>query len=140
MRVLIGGFYDILHSGHIFALLMAKSYGDYLIVNVSPDERARMKKGEGRPILPLEERMFIVNNLRVVDEVVSVSCDEELSEDDYQTKYVGTVMPDIFIGKVYSKKVAGFCKEMGIRYQIVREIPGITKLHSTDFISKLKKL
>ncbi|KKU15589.1 MAG: RfaE bifunctional protein [Microgenomates group bacterium GW2011_GWC2_45_8] len=48
--VLATGFFDLLHSEHINFLTKAKAAGDILIVAVESDERARITKGEGRPI------------------------------------------------------------------------------------------
>lgn len=48
--VLVTGFFDLLHAEHINFLQKAKEAGDTLIVAVESDERARVLKGEGRPI------------------------------------------------------------------------------------------
>lgn len=50
--VLATGFFDLLHQEHINFLTKAKAAGDILIVAVESDERARILKGEGRPIDP----------------------------------------------------------------------------------------
>lgn len=48
--ILVTGFFDLLHQEHINFLLAAKKAGDILVVAVESDERARMLKGEGRPV------------------------------------------------------------------------------------------
>jgi len=48
--ILATGFFDLLHAEHLNFLKKAKSAGDVLIVAVESDERARITKGEGRPI------------------------------------------------------------------------------------------
>lgn len=48
--VLATGFFDLLHVEHVNFLRKAKSAGEVLIVAVESDERARITKGEGRPI------------------------------------------------------------------------------------------
>lgn len=48
--VLVTGFFDLLHQEHINFLRAAKNAGDILVVAVESDERARILKGEGRPI------------------------------------------------------------------------------------------
>lgn len=48
--VLATGFFDLLHQEHINFLRKAKAAGDTLIVAIESDERARITKGEGRPI------------------------------------------------------------------------------------------
>jgi cytidyltransferase-like protein len=44
------GFFDLLHAEHINFLRKAKAAGDILIVAVESDERAKILKGEGRPV------------------------------------------------------------------------------------------
>ena len=48
--VLATGFFDLLHGEHINFLRKAKDAGDILIVAVESDVRARVTKGEGRPV------------------------------------------------------------------------------------------
>ena len=61
-----GGF-DPVHSGHIAYFKAAKSLGDMLIVGLNSDEWLERKKG--RAFMPWTERLCIVNNLAMVDEV-----------------------------------------------------------------------
>ncbi|NGM73074.1 adenylyltransferase/cytidyltransferase family protein [Sphingobacterium sp. SGL-16] len=63
------GVYDLFHIGHLNLLKKAKEQCDYLIVGVTTDELSLKRKGK-IPIIPLSERMQIINNLSVVDEVV----------------------------------------------------------------------
>ncbi len=67
--VLANGVFDLLHRGHILYLQEAKALGDVLFVAVNSDLSTRKLKGEGRPILPQEERAFIVASLSPVDYV-----------------------------------------------------------------------
>ena len=140
MKVLIGGFFDILHSGHILAMAIAKSYGDYLIINISPDNRAKKKKGKGRPILSAQERMFCVESLRIVDEVVSIPYDDSWDEEEYQITYLKAIEPDVFIRTEYSERMSNFCREEDIKMKILREAPGFDELHSTDIIERISNL
>ena len=57
------------HIGHLNILKHARSQCDHLIVGVTSDELAESRKGR-RPIVPLLERMEIVQNVRYVDDVV----------------------------------------------------------------------
>jgi cytidyltransferase-like protein len=65
--VLCTGGYDPLHSGHISYFKAARSLGDMLIVGINSDEWLERKKG--RAFMPWNERLCIVNNLSMVDEV-----------------------------------------------------------------------
>jgi rfaE bifunctional protein nucleotidyltransferase chain/domain len=68
--VLANGNFDLLHVGHVRYLRGAKELGGKLVVAVNSDESVRALKGEGRPIMPEEERAEIVAALADVDAVV----------------------------------------------------------------------
>ncbi len=69
--VLTNGCFDILHRGHIECLNFAKEQGDILIVAVNDDDGVKaLGKGPNRPIFKLEDRMFMLQNLKAVDYVV----------------------------------------------------------------------
>jgi rfaE bifunctional protein nucleotidyltransferase chain/domain len=68
--VLANGGFDLLHVGHVRYLRGAKELGGKLVVAVNSDESVRELKGEGRPIMPAEERAEIVAALGDVDAVV----------------------------------------------------------------------
>lgn len=68
--VLVGGFFDILHTGHIKFLENAKKYGDYLFVLLEDDNKAKKAKGESRPINSQKDRAIVLSTLRSVDYVV----------------------------------------------------------------------
>lgn len=64
------GNFDLLHVGHVRYLNGAKALGGKLIVAINADESVRALKGEGRPVLPADERAEIVAALADVDAVV----------------------------------------------------------------------
>jgi rfaE bifunctional protein nucleotidyltransferase chain/domain len=68
--VLANGNFDLLHVGHVRYLGGAKELGGRLVVAINADESVRALKGEGRPIMPANERAEIVAALEVVDAVV----------------------------------------------------------------------
>lgn len=65
--VLCTGGFDPVHSGHISYLKAARTLGDMLIVGINSDEWLERKKG--RAFMPWNERLCVVNNLYMVDEV-----------------------------------------------------------------------
>lgn len=67
---LANGNFDLLHVGHVRYLRGAKALGGRLVVAINSDESVRALKGEGRPIMPAEERAEIVAALAAVDAVV----------------------------------------------------------------------
>jgi glycerol-3-phosphate cytidylyltransferase len=62
------GAYDLFHIGHLNILKHAAEHCDRLIAGVVSDEMLLRAKGR-LPVIPLEERMEIVRNLRFVDDV-----------------------------------------------------------------------
>lgn len=68
---LANGCFDLLHVGHVRLLAAARSEAEVLVVALNDDESVRRNKGEGRPLVPLEERMEVVAALAGVDYVTS---------------------------------------------------------------------
>jgi len=68
--VLANGNFDLLHVGHVRYLRGAKELGGRLVVAINSDDSVRALKGEGRPIMPAEERAEILAALADVDAVV----------------------------------------------------------------------
>ena len=68
--VTTNGCFDLLHPGHIAFLTEAKAQGDVLFVALNNDDSVRRLKGAGRPILPLLDRIAMLEGLKPVDHVV----------------------------------------------------------------------
>jgi rfaE bifunctional protein nucleotidyltransferase chain/domain len=70
-RIILGnGNFDLLHVGHVRYLAGAKALGGKLVVAINSDDSVRALKGEGRPVMPEQERAEIVAALADVDAVV----------------------------------------------------------------------
>jgi D-glycero-beta-D-manno-heptose 1-phosphate adenylyltransferase len=67
---LANGCFDLLHVGHVRYLHAAKQLGGRLIVAANSDDSVRALKGDGRPLMPAEERAEILAALADVDAVV----------------------------------------------------------------------
>jgi rfaE bifunctional protein nucleotidyltransferase chain/domain len=67
---LANGCFDLLHVGHVRYLHAAKQLGGKLVVAINSDDSVRGLKGEGRPLMPAEERAEILAALADVDAVV----------------------------------------------------------------------
>ena len=66
-RVLATGTFDLLHPGHVLYLTEARSLGDELYVIVARDS---MIKHKPKPIISEEQRLIMVNALKIVDKAV----------------------------------------------------------------------
>ena len=67
---LANGCFDLLHVGHVRYLHAARELGGKVVVAVNSDDSVRALKGEGRPLMPAEERAEILSALADVDAVV----------------------------------------------------------------------
>lgn len=65
------GAFDLFHIGHLNLLEKCKSMCDILIVGVCNDEYVRKVK-EKEPVFPENQRLRIINALKVVDDAVLV--------------------------------------------------------------------
>lgn len=60
---------DLIHRGHLEALKNARALGDRLVVGVLTDAAVCEKKPP--PLIPFEQRIEIIRNLKCVDAVVA---------------------------------------------------------------------
>jgi rfaE bifunctional protein nucleotidyltransferase chain/domain len=65
--VFANGAFDLLHVGHTRYLQGAAAEGDALLVALNSDASVRALKGEGRPIVPLADRLEMVAAIECVD-------------------------------------------------------------------------
>ncbi len=77
--VIVSGGFDPIHSGHIEHFKEAKKLGDILIVGLNSDAWLTRKKG--KPFMPIEERMAVIRELRMVDSAVPFNDDNNSSID-----------------------------------------------------------
>lgn len=92
-RVIVSGYFNPLHGGHLDLIESAAKMGDYLIVIVNNDKQQVFKKG--KVILDENNRVRLMNALKGVDEVV-------LSIDDYMLD--GGEIPQINTLEMLAKK------------------------------------
>ena len=69
-RILTFGVFDYYHIGHLRLFKQAKAYGDYLIVAIQNGEYIKKYKPDANVLYSTEERVEMVEALRIVDEVV----------------------------------------------------------------------
>jgi D-glycero-beta-D-manno-heptose 1-phosphate adenylyltransferase len=130
---LANGCFDLLHAGHVRYLEAAAAEADRLIVAVNDDEAVRRLKGEGRPILPADDRAELVAGLRAVDYVLvfpELTVTELLLQfkPDVHCKgtdYTPETVPERDVVKSYGGRVA---------------IVGDAKAHSThDLLARIRQ-
>lgn len=125
--ILTNGAFDLLHVGHVRYLRAAKALGGRLVVAINSDESVRRLKGEGRPIMPEQERAEIVAALGGVDAVVI------FPELDVRA-IIGEIRPDVQAkGTDYTAESVPE-RDAVISYGGRVEIVGDAKNHSTSEI------
>jgi rfaE bifunctional protein nucleotidyltransferase chain/domain len=130
--ILTNGCFDLLHVGHVRYVHAAKRLGGRLILAINSNDSVRKLKGEGRPLMPAEERAEILSALSDVDAVVI------FSEPDVRA-LIRDIRPDIHAkGTDYTAESVperDTVIECGGRVAIV----GDPKHHSaTKFIAKMR--
>ena len=108
--VATGGCFDLLHAGHVGLLQAARRLGDCLVVCVNSDASVRRRKGGGRPVNPLADRVRVLRALACVDAVA-------VFDEDTPERLLGELRPDVWVkGGDYAGAdlpEAGLLKEWG---------------------------
>ncbi len=89
------GVFDLFHVGHVHLLKNAKSMCDRLIVGVTVDELVAYKNKKS--VIPFEERIEIVRNIKFVDAAVP---QESMDKMDAYNRYKFDIM---FVGDDWYK-------------------------------------
>ena len=72
--IIVSGYFNPLHKGHIEYFLNAKKHGDKLFVIVNSDYQRKIKGS--KEFMNEEERIFILNQLKIVDKTF-ISIDKD---------------------------------------------------------------
>lgn len=107
------GTFDMFHVGHLNLLKHAKERCDYLIVGVNSDELVRTYKNKD-VVIPLEERMQIVEAIKYVDEVVRMDTLDKLTAWE-QNKFDLIFIGDDWKGSERWKKTEEEMAEYGVK-------------------------
>lgn len=133
--VFTNGCFDVLHAGHVMCLRAASRLADdcKLIVGINSDASVRRLKGAGRPLNPCAARAYVLQNLQVVDLVVSF-------EEDTPEQLIQVVRPDILVkgGDYQGRPIVGedFVQSYGGKVVRTSFNPGFS---TSDLVHKLKE-
>jgi cytidyltransferase-like protein len=130
-KIIATGCYDWFHSGHVRFFEEVSALGD-LYVTVGHDANIRLLKGEGHPLLPEDERRYMVGAVKFVTQALVSTGDGWLDAE-----------PEIRRLKVdaYAVNEDGdkggkreYCAKMGMEYLVLKRTPapGLPKRSSTD--------
>lgn len=135
--VLVSGYFDPLHRGHINYFREAKKFGDKLFVHIHRDECVKRKKGYC--FMPLVDRVAILRSIKYVDNVwiCNSNCDGTV------VQALEMLKPDIFAKggdrepSNMPKAELEICEKLGIK--IVYGVGG-SKIQSSSWLTeKLKE-
>jgi rfaE bifunctional protein nucleotidyltransferase chain/domain len=131
--VFTNGCFDILHPGHTRYLWAARQLGDYLVVAVNSDRSVWENKGEGRPLIPQEDRTEVLAALSFVDGIV-------VFDEDNPLKVIRRLMPDVLVkgGDWPEDKIIGADVVKGAGGEVKR-IPFVSGYSTTRIIEKIKR-
>lgn len=76
-KVLTFGVFDLMHIGHIILFKNAHDLGDYLIVSVQESDFVTKFKPSAKLFYNTEQRLFMVESIKFVDEVITYSTVDE---------------------------------------------------------------
>ena len=84
-----GGFFVLLHPGHVRTPQRARALGDCLVVCLNSDRSVRRLKGSDRPLVAQEDRAAVLRALAAVDAVV-------VFDEDTPEAVLARFRPDVF--------------------------------------------
>jgi|TARA_B100001094_G_scaffold45765_1_gene40769 D-beta-D-heptose 7-phosphate kinase/D-beta-D-heptose 1-phosphate adenosyltransferase len=131
-RVAVSGYFDPIHIGHLEYLKLAKKLGEKLVVIINNNHQCVLKKG--KPFMDEADRLEIVKNLKMVDEVFL-----SIDKDKTVCASLELLKPDIFAngGDRSTKEVpeSSVCKKYNIKM-----IDGLgNKIRSSSDLTGLKQ-
>jgi rfaE bifunctional protein nucleotidyltransferase chain/domain len=132
--VFTNGCFDLLHPGHIQTLEASRALGDALIVGLNSDASVRRLKGEGRPILPEQERAELLAALACVDAVV-------VYNEPTPRETIAALLPDVLVkgGDWAGDKIIGREEVESAGGKVV-SIPVVPSYSTTAILQSIRKL
>jgi cytidyltransferase-like protein len=130
-KVVVTGCYDWFHSGHVRFFEEVSAYGDLYVI-VGHDANIRLLKGRGHPLLPQEERRYLVGSIRYVTQALISSGEGWLDADPE----IQGLKPDMYAVNEDGDKGGKreYCAQRGLEYLVLKRLPapGLPGRTSTD--------
>lgn len=130
--VLTVGVFDVLHIGHILLFMHAKQHGDRLIVAVQDSNKILQYKPNCKVLYSTDERLFMVNSIRYVDEVfVYRDIDKDIMNFDFDIFVKG---PDQ--NHIGFQKAVEWCEKSGKEVITIPRTEGISSSLLKDYLTE----
>lgn len=135
--VMTGGFFDILHFGHIKFLERSKRYGDYLFILLEEDAKATKEKGKKRPINSQKIRAKILSALNFVNYIIML---KNMTNNQQYDRIMLEIKPNV-ISTTYGDPYVKHKKRQAelINAKIVYAIKRVKNYSTTDCIKIINK-
>ena len=88
--VFTNGCFDVMHRMHVELLEFCKSRGDKVVVGLNSDSSVKRLKGDTRPIFNQEDRKFMLEAFKSVDEVI-------IFDEDTPYELIKELRPDVIV-------------------------------------------
>ena len=129
------GVYDLFHIGHLNLLKNAKGLCDKLIVGVTTDELVSYKNKKA--VIPFEERIEIVRNIKYVDAVVPQNSMDKL-EAWRKLKFNVMFVGDDWFNSSKWEELESQLKEKGVDIRYFPDTKGTSSTLINEVLNKLR--
>ena len=121
-KILTFGVYDYFHLGHLRLFKQCKQYADFLVVAVQNGDYIKKFKPDAKVLYSTEERVEILEALRIVDQVVVYDTVgvAALKKIDFDILALG----EDHVGQRFDE-ITNWCKENGKKVVRLKRTPGI---------------
>lgn len=135
--VVVGGFFDILHPGHLKFLEESKKCANVLFVLLEEDSKATQEKGERRPVNLQENRAKILSTLQNVDYVIML---KNMTSNEVYDKLMIKIQPNI-IATTYGDPYVGHKERQArlVQAKVVYVTRRISDHSTTKYIGLIEK-
>ena len=132
--VFTNGCFDILHRGHVTLLEKARGFGDLLVVGVNSDRSVRgLGKGDQRPLVTEDDRIYILLSLRSVDFVT-------VFDEETPLETIEVLRPDVLVkgGEYIRDNIVGadFVEKSGGKVERIKMVEGFS---TSSLIDKMRE-
>jgi D-beta-D-heptose 7-phosphate kinase/D-beta-D-heptose 1-phosphate adenosyltransferase len=131
--VFTNGCFDILHSGHARLLQFARSLGGLLVLGLNTDASVRRFKGADRPIVPQDQRAYLLSLFPFIDLIV-------LYNEDTPMHLIEAIRPDVLVkgGDYTPEAIVGrdFVESYGGRVVIFPRLEGLS---TTEIVRRIRR-
>ena len=132
-RIYMDGVFDLFHIGHLEAIKKCKELGDFIIIGVVSDNNCMSYKRS--PIIGEKERVEIIKNIKLVDQVIE-DCPLIITKEFIDEYKIDLVVHGFSNEDDYEKQKIFF--DIPIKLNKFKMIKYYNKSSTTEIIDKIK--